>query len=66
MIVTRNENDRSKNRKRKRQGGSMTIVTGDEDDRSKNKENEVVHMVTISDRNTWFPYPLLKHHCPDP
>ena len=38
-------------RKRKKQGGSMTIVAGDENNKSENKENEVVHMVTISDRN---------------
>ena len=29
----------------------MTIVAGDENNRSEDKENEVVHMVTISDRN---------------
>ena len=29
----------------------MTIVAGDENNWSKDKENEVVRMVTISDRN---------------
>ena len=32
----------------------MTIVAGDENNRSEDKENEVVHMVTISDRNRLY------------
>ena len=38
-------------RKRKKQGESMTIVASDENNKNKDKENEVVRMVTISDRN---------------
>ena len=29
----------------------MTVVAGDENNKSEDKENEVVRMVTISDRN---------------